>query len=79
MTTPLIHYSIEVAGRCLADGRTPSPPAVGDTLALDGQTYIVQARHWQRAEDTLGPDATIAWGHATPDLIFVTLRCVRSV
>lgn len=70
-----IHYCVAVPGFDGWDGQTSCPPAVGDTIVIDGRAFVVEERTWRDAEATLGLDAARAWGHGAGDHVHVTLHC----
>ena len=76
---PFVHFSV-VDGRNkpVFDGRTASPPQVGDFIMAFGVRYVVRKRTWGMAVETLGADATRQWGHGEADLAYVTLHCRRT-
>lgn len=80
---PLVHFWIDVDGETLWDGRTPSPPAVGDLIRVDldapgaDVTVRVLRRVWRSAEEVMGPEAAASWGLGATDQACVALECER--
>lgn len=69
----MIHYSVELNGEYLWDGRTPCPPCVGDVLVIDCKRFVVIRRVWGTALDDLGRSAIAAWELDEGSHISVTL------
>ena len=73
---PLIHWTLTVDGKTLHDGRCLIPPALNDTIEVEGKTYFILAREWRTAEAVLGHEDAVGWGWSDDDLACVELRAL---